>query len=69
MKKAIDKEAADIHPQQQLFVHTDYAKGLMKEQLMRLQQQLEDKITDKKDTVLKGHWAHCLANLDEGMGP
>lgn len=69
MKKAIDKEAVDIHPQQQLFVHTDYAKGLMKEQLMRLQQQLEDKITDKKDTLLKGHWGHCLATLEERVDP
>ena len=34
MIKAIDKEPVDIQPHQQLFVHTDYAKGLMIEQLL-----------------------------------
>ncbi|MCR9229292.1 MAG: zinc-dependent metalloprotease [Flavobacteriaceae bacterium] len=69
MKKAIDKEAADIVTHQKLFVHTDYTKGLMTEQLVRLQKQLEDKVNDKKDAVLKGHWIHCLSTLEQGWSP
>lgn len=69
MQEAIDKKAADIATNQKLFVHTDYAKGLMTEQLMRLKKQLEDKINDKKDTMQKGHWAHCLSTFDEGCSP
>ena len=69
LKKAIDMEAVDIATHQKLFVHTDYTKGLMMEQLMRLKKQLEEKINDKKDMVQKGHWEHCLATLDEGFDP
>lgn len=69
MIAAIDKEAVDVYPNQKLFVHTDYAKGIMMGRLVGLKKQLEQKLQDKRDAVQKGHWAHCWSKLNKTFHP
>lgn len=66
---AIEREPSDISNSSRSFVHTDYTKGIMTGQLMELKNQLEKKLSKKKDLKDKGHWKRCLSKLDRAFGP
>ena len=66
MIQAIGQEPTDVDPKLRIFVHTDYAKGIMMGRLLGLKKQLEKKVLEH-NSEQNGHWARCLNKLDNAF--
>ncbi|MEE1963962.1 zinc-dependent metalloprotease [Allomuricauda taeanensis] len=66
--KEVVEERKEVFPELKIFVHTDYAKGIMIGRLMELKGQLERKLSEKKHSDERGHWELCLLKLNKAFG-
>jgi len=63
--RSLNQEKLNFMADEKIYDYTDYSKGLMMDQLMRLKKDLtrEVKRIKPKDSV--GHWALCLLKLED----
>ncbi|MCK0159047.1 zinc-dependent metalloprotease [Allomuricauda sp. F6463D] len=61
--RILEKEGPSIDPQEQFFIHSDYAKGLLKQQLMELKKEIKSTLKRNKKGPNGGHWQLCLRKI------
>ncbi len=60
----LQQERVNIDANEKAFDYTDYTKGLMMEQLMALQKDVEVKLSRNKHNDPIGHWELCLQKMN-----
>lgn len=62
--RILEKEGASMDPQEQVFIHSEYTKGLLMLQLMDLKKHLERTLKRKRNESNWGHWQLCLRKIN-----
>jgi len=61
--RILDKERINITVDEKMYDYTDYSKGLLIQQLIRLEKDIVSVLKKKKVKGLVGHWRLCLSRL------
>ena len=60
----LQKDGPGIDAQEQFFIHSDYAKGLLMHQLMELKKEIKSTLKRNGKGPNKGHWQLCLRKIN-----
>ncbi|WP_182835558.1 zinc-dependent metalloprotease [Flagellimonas lutimaris] len=60
----LEKEGPGLDAQEQFFIHSDYAKGLLMQQLIELKKEIKNTLKRNKKGPNRGHWQLCLRKIN-----